>query len=373
MDDGHLPPAARLPRIEREILDALPQILLLVAEDDRIVFANAAAEGFFGRSAGSLAGMRAETLFGSAPAVCDILMRARRDGSLTVARDVALSGRHQGRAADIQAVPVADRAGDALLVIAMRAPAGLHQPRSELEGAARSAFGLAAMLAHEIKNPLSGIRGAAQLLERTEDEKRRSLARLIRDEVDRIRRLVDQLEEFSDDRPLPRQAVNIHSVLDHVRALLAGEAERVAADIRVEYDPSLPMVSGDRDALVQIFLNLMKNAIHASAGKRESEDRALILVSTAYRHGVRARGPDGTMQGVPIEVAVSDRGPGIDPALRAHIFEPFVTGREGGRGLGLAMVAKLVAAHGGLIELDTSAAGTCVRVLLPAAGEGTGE
>ncbi len=373
MDDRHLPSATCLVRIEREILDALPLTLLLVADDGHVAFANAAAEGFFGRSAGSLVGVRAETLFGSVRTVCDILRRARRDGALTVARDVALSGRHQGRTADIQAVPIADRAGDVVLVIAMRARAASHQPRSELESAARSAFGLAAMLAHEIKNPLSGIRGAAQLLERTDDGKRRSLARLIRDEVDRIRRLVDQLEEFSDDRPLSRHAINIHSVLDHVRALLAGEAGDSGSGITVEYDPSLPMVSGDRDALVQVFLNLMKNAIQASAQKKENGNAVPIRITTAYRHGVRARGPDGTMQGVPIEVAVIDRGPGIDPALRGHIFEPFVTGREGGRGLGLAMVAKLVAAHGGLIELDTGEGGTCVRVLLPAAGEGADE
>ena len=372
MDDRHLPSAVRLPQLEREILDALPQTLLLVDEEGRIAFANAAAEGFFGRSAGSLVDIRAETLFGSSHAVCSILARARRDGSLTVARDVALSGRHQGRTADIQAVPIADEGGDVLLVIAMRAQASSPQPRSELEGAARSAFGLAAMLAHEIENPLSGIRGAAQLLERTEDAKRRSLARLIRDEVDRIRRLVDQLEQFSDDRPLSRQALNIHSVLDHVRALLAGEAENGAAGIAVAYDPSLPMVLGNRDALVQIFLNLMKNALQVTMQEEESGVRAPITVSTSYRHGVRAAGPDGTMRSVPIEVAVIDRGPGIDPALRGHIFEPFVTGREGGRGLGLAMVAKLVAAHGGLVELDTGATGTCVRVLLPAAGEGKG-
>jgi two-component system nitrogen regulation sensor histidine kinase GlnL len=218
---------------------------------------------------------------------------------------------------------------------------------------------MAEMLAHEVKNPLSGIRGAAQLLEQGASEGDRELCQLIQDEADRIRKLVEHFDMFSD-RPIERAEVNIHEVLDHVRRIaLSGFAG--ALRISQDYDPSLPPVWGNRDQLVQILLNLVKNAAEA-VDPREGE----IALTTAYHHGVRIAVP-GSRERVhlPLQVTVRDNGPGIPEELRATLFEPFVTTKRGGKGLGLALVAKLVADQGGLIECDSRPGRTVFRLSLP--------
>jgi two-component system nitrogen regulation sensor histidine kinase GlnL len=231
-------------------------------------------------------------------------------------------------------------------------------------GAARGASAMAEMLAHEVKNPLSGIRGAAQLLEQGAAEGDRELCQLIQDEADRIRNLVDRMDMFSD-RPVDLAPVNIHQLLDHVRRVAQ---TGFAAHLRIieEYDPSLPLVWGNRDQLVQILLNLVKNAAEA-VDPLGGE----IILATAYHHGVRIAVP-GSQERVhlPLQVSVRDNGTGIKEAVRATLFEPFVTTKRGGQGLGLALVAKLVADQGGLIECDSRPGRTIFRLSLamPPAG-----
>ena len=206
---------------------------------------------------------------------------------------------------------------------------------------------MATMLAHEIKNPLAGIRGAAQLLEPTLNSDDRALARLICEETDRIRDLVDQMEVFSDERPLEKSPVNIHAVLERVKRLTTASMGQ-GVSVREDYDPSLPPVLGNKDQLVQVFLNLAKNAAEAIQNNGEAGE---ILLTTAFRPGIRLTVP-GTSERItlPLEVCVHDTGPGVPEELRPNIFDPFVTTKPGGKGLGLALVAKIVRDHGGIIE-----------------------
>jgi len=229
-------------------------------------------------------------------------------------------------------------------------------------GAARSVIALAAMLAHEIKNPLSGIRGAAQLLEQQASDDDRILTRLICDEADRIVKLVDRMEVFGDQRPVEREQVNIHVVFDHVRRLAQSGFARHIRFVE-EYDPSLPAVLANRDQLVQVFLNLVKNAAEAIG---ESAPDGEIQLSTAFRPGVRLSLPGSKSKvSLPLEFCIKDNGPGVPDDLMPNLFDPFVTTKPTGSGLGLALAAKIIGDHGGIIECESQSRRTIFRVLMP--------
>lgn len=347
------------------ILDAIPAPVIVVDEADRISYINAQAQQFFQSSAHMLLNQPLAKLVPFGSPVLAMIAQVRRDGAAVWEYEVNLSTPHTGeRIADVQVAPAGDDGDAVLLVLRETSIARKMDQQLTHRGAVRSVIGMASMLAHEIKNPLSGIRGAAQLVEQNANEADKALTRLICDETDRICALVDRMEAFSDQRPLQPMPVNIHRVLEHVRRIAqAGFAKNIR--FIEEYDPSLPEVLGDRDQLIQVFLNLVKNAAEALDGVAGGE----ITLSTAYRHGVRLALPGGSARvALPFEVCVRDNGPGISEDIRAHLFDPFITTKLNGTGLGLSLVAKIIGDHGGMIECDTQPRRTIFRTLLPIHG-----
>jgi two-component system nitrogen regulation sensor histidine kinase GlnL len=266
------------------------------------------------------------------------------------------------RLVDLHVAPVPDRPEHVVVMLQERTIADKMDRQLTHRGAARSVTALAAMLAHEIKNPLSGIRGAAQLLEQSVGDDDRTLTRLICDEADRIVKLVDRMEVFTDERPIEREPVNIHVVLEHVKRLAQSGFGRHIKFVE-EYDPSLPPVLANRDQLIQVFLNLVKNAAESIS---ETASDGEIQLTTAFRPGVRLSLPGTkTRVSLPLEFCVRDNGPGVPEDLLPHLFDPFVTTKPTGSGLGLALVAKIIGDHGGIIECESQPRHTTFRILMP--------
>jgi len=349
------------------ILAAVPLPVVVLDGQDRFVFANAAAEQFFQASVASLAQMRLADLLPEDGRLFAVIGQVRQADAPVSDHDLMLeSPRLSRRGVSVHGAPMPDVPGGVVLTLQDGSTAQMLDRQLNFRGAARGASAMAAMLAHEVKNPLSGIRGAAQLIEQgAASDGDRELCLLIQDEADRIRGLVDRFDMFSD-RPVDLAPVNIHQVLDHVRRIAVSG---FAAHLRVveDYDPSLPPVWGNRDLLVQILLNLVKNAAEAVEPVGGE-----VVLSTAYHHGVRIAVPGSSDRvHLPLQVSVRDNGPGIAEEVRGTLFEPFVSTKRGGQGLGLALAAKLVADQGGLIECDSRPGRTVFRLSMPAPPPGS--
>ena len=349
------------------VLSALPVPVVVLDVENRFRQVNHAAEQFLGISFSGLSHLRLNDLVPADNPLFLLIEQVRQMEASVTNHDMTLeSPRLRKRGITVQGSPLPEEPGTIVLVFQDASAARSLDRQLAFRGAARSVTGMAAILAHEVKNPLSGIRGAAQLLEASVDESDRELTVLIRDEADRIRALVERMEVFSE-KPIARAAVNIHRVLEHVRKLAqSGFAEDIR--FRESYDPSLPPVWGNRDQLVQVILNLVKNAAEATAGAGVSHPE--IILSTGFQHGMRIAVPGSTTRvDLPLYVAVRDNGPGIPEDIRPHLFEPFVTSKPSGSGLGLSLVAKIVGDHGGLIEVDSKPGRTEFRLHLPVVSE----
>ncbi len=350
--------------LEVQALNVLPMPVLVVGAGQAVRYANMAAEDFFQTSAAMLKRLRLADLIPFGSPVLGLVEEVQRRGASVSEYRLDLGSARLGaeRIVDVFASPLPSDVDAVVLMLQERTIAEKMDRQLTHRGAARSITALGAMLAHEIKNPLSGIRGAAQLLEGAISDEDRLLTQLICDETDRIVKLVERVELFGDERPSERDAVNVHDVLDHVKRLAQSGFGRHIRFTEI-YDPSLPPVAGNRDQLVQVMLNLVKNAAEA-IGEHAIDGE--ITLTTAYRPGIRLQVPGSQDRiALPLEIGVRDNGPGVPHDLLQHLFDPFVTTKAQGSGLGLALVAKVIGDHGGIVECESVPRRTNFRILLP--------
>ncbi|MGY6549278.1 MAG: two-component system sensor histidine kinase NtrB [Roseinatronobacter sp.] len=342
----------------------LPACMIgLVEGVETIIDCNPAAEQFLGLSRRAVLKRPLARLITTETPLDQALERCRSNRAPVFINDLPVTvGERLAGHCGFQLALLGDERNLVLMLINPRELAGKLGKADGIRNAARSAIGMSQMLAHEIKNPLAGITGAAQLLSMGLSSEDRSLTDLIVAETQRIVKLLDQVEQFGNQRPPECRAVNIHDVLE--RARRSAEVG-FAAHMRISdaYDPSLPSVWADGDQLLQVFLNLLKNAAQANLmGGR-------IEIRTFFEHSLRLRAASGKDVALPIHVEIIDDGPGLPAEIAEEIFDPFVSGRENGTGLGLALVSKIIAAHGGWVTVDSRPGRTVFRISLPRAAE----
>ncbi len=339
--------------------ESLPIPAVILDENDRILTINPMAEGFFNNSSKSLVGAPIwDRLMVDAP-IEGKLQGVRATQSTLFVNDVDVgTGDRAPVVCNLQFAPYQGREGAIVLLISPRELAGRVNQSSSVSVAARSAIGMAEMLAHEIKNPLAGITGAAQLLSMALSPEDQELTDLIVEETRRIVKLLEQVEQFGNLRPPVQEKINIHDILTRVvsSAKLGFGAHMAFHEL---YDPSLPEALGDADQLTQVIMNLVKNASEAS------RTGGNITLRTYFEHSFRLRRSDGTGHGLPLQIEVMDDGPGLPDDIRDNVFEPFVSGRENGTGLGLALASKIILDHRGWIGVESVPGRTVFRISLP--------
>jgi len=340
-----------------ELFATLPVAVMVLDPEGCVTYANAECETLLNLSERAMRGQTLDSVIVPPRAPSD------RDERLFAAFDTEIELRRGGVRVRVDYIEarVADRPGWRTVTLHHAAASRRMGHSVDRAAASRAAIGAAAMLAHEIKNPLSGIRGAAQLLAGPKTDN--TLTTLITTEVDRIAALIDRMQDFTDTRPLNLQPSNIYPLLDHARRVaLAGFGRDVTIEER--FDPSLPPVLVDPDALLQVVLNLLKNGCEALTTVANPR----IVLSTAYRHGMAVSpAPGRPRQPLPIEVCVVDNGPGAPEEIADHLFDAFVSGKPDGQGLGLSLVDKLVRDMGGIVQYAREGAplSTVFRILLP--------
>jgi two-component system, NtrC family, nitrogen regulation sensor histidine kinase GlnL len=339
---------------------SLPMPAILIDPDNRIEEINPAAEAFLNTSARHVKGLPVLDVLAIDAEMDDSFARVRANQAALFINDVDVtSGERPPVHCTVQVAPIQDAPDTLLLVLSPRELADRLGRGTGVKSAAKSAIGMAEMLAHEIKNPLAGISGAAQLLSMNLSPEDRELTDLIVEETRRVVKLLEQVEQFGNLRPPDRQAVNLHDVLDRARrSALVGFGSRMT--FVEDYDPSLPAAWADPDQLQQVFLNLLKNASEAAGPKGGT-----IRLRSFYDHALRLRRSDGSGAALPLTIEIIDDGPGIPPGIAAEVFEPFVSGRPNGTGLGLALVSKIMSDHDGWIALDSVPGRTVFRLSLP--------
>ena len=343
------------------IWQSLPVPAVMIDSEDRIVDVNPTAESFLNTSKRQVMGAPVFDVFAIDAPVDEQAARVRDERAPLFMNNVDVgTGQSAPINCNIQVAPVLEMPGHLLMLLEPRALADRMGRSMSAKSAAKSAIGMSEMLAHEIKNPLAGITGAAQLLSMNLEAEDREMTDLIVSEARRILALLDQVEQFGNLRPPAREVVNVHDLLDRARK---SAAVGVAAHMTLveQYDPSLPPTFVDSDQMLQVLSNLLKNAAEATGGAPGT-----ITLRTFYDLSLRLRRKDGAAS-LPLNIEIIDDGPGLPPEIEADIFEPFVSGRENGTGLGLALVSKIISDHDGWVSVDSVPGRTVFRISLPVA------
>ncbi len=362
----------QLSNFDNAIFSSLSQPVLICDSENKLMHANYSAEDFFSMSIASLLKLALDDFIPFGSPILSMAGKIAKNNApiseyrIRLTSDFReIAGNSEARIVDVFATPLLGFEDRIILLFQERTTADKIDRQLISRNAVRSVSGLAAMLAHEIKNPLSGIKGAAQLLEKSVLEADVPLARLIKDETDRIVNLLEKVDIFGDERPLLSEAINIHVVLDRVK-LLAKSGDATNIEFIEQYDPSLPPVLGNKNQLIQVLLNLVKNSTEAL----NETNFPTIKLSTAYRPGIHM-----SIAGVkskislPLEIIIEDNGAGVSQDILSNMFDPFVSTKPNGTGLGLALVAKIIGDHGGIIDVESQKGKTRFRILLPIADE----
>ena len=351
-----------------QVWASLPVPAFLLAEDDGIADINPAAEQFLNMSAKHLKGAPVFDKLAIDAPLEGAFQRVRNDNSVLFINNVDVSGGNTAPVqCNIQIAPLMGTPGHVLLLMEPRQLADRMGRSHSVKSAARSAIGMAEMLAHEIKNPLAGITGAAQLLSMNLSMEDQQLTDLIVAESRRIVTLLEQVEQFGNIRPPVKRPINIHDLLDRAtKSACVGFAANMT--FKEDYDPSLPATYVDGDQMLQVFLNLLKNAAEAAG-----TSGGTIRLRTFYDLSLRLRRKDGSGKPLPLQVEISDDGPGLPPEIASEVFEPFVSGRDNGTGLCLALVSRIIAEHDGWITVESVPGRTTFRISLPVAPKGREE
>ncbi len=355
----------KLPSAE-QIFVGLPDALLIIDQNHTIAKVNPIAEHFFGQSSKHLIG---DDISNQLQFDDDRLMNALTDKDAHLAaRRVAVSikGRDAGLVNfDIHTIP-ADQSWRMVSI----APLPADGPVAEQRRGEQDQFAVRApdILGHEIKNPLAAIKGAAQLLDRSLNQDQRALTHMIKGEVERIAKLLDRVQSLSTNQPAKVEPVNVHSLIDRARKSIE-TAQNGALKIGDQFDPSLPDVLVDPDALMQVLTNLLSNAVDAT----RNVDKPDIQVVTRYSFGasLSVHGSEQMVR-LPVEIIVRDNGPGVPAELERDIFSPFVSTKREGQGLGLALVHKLINDMNGRVRYERSGAASHTQfvLFLPIAAQG---
>lgn len=344
-----------------EVLSSISSPIFVIDENFIFYFANNAAEQLFSASLSGLLNQSLTDYLSIDGTIISLIKQVLKNNAPVSEHGITFDTPRTGlRDISVYVAPLPERQN--FIVVSLQEQTRAQKIGKQLESRAsvRSIMAMGQLLAHEIKNPLSGIRGAAQLLEQDINDENKELTKLICNEADRIVALVDRMNLFVDHDNFKREGVNIHSILSHVKLL---SENGFGSNIKYiqKYDPSLPLVHGNRDQLIQVFLNLIKNSSE-SINKKEGE----IIISTSYEPGIRVKNSNTAIAlQLPLVVCVKDNGSGIADEIKPHLFEPFVTSKKNGSGLGLPLVAKIINDHGGVVEYKSDTNGTIFKIMLP--------